>query len=150
MKCWLRLLKRCLEQISVILFENSFWNNKKEHVMIIFTIWYSYFVNYTQKKGLVKFTRANCFKIFWLKWLNFQLISSEKLFTYYGYKILVIYILVLLFQLMSEENVVKVVLRYAVGSVTVYTIWRLFVFRYKCKPRHFDSWRTAPTTPPSQ
>ena len=40
---------------------------------------------------------------------------------------------------MLQENVVKVVSRYAVDSVTVYTIWRLFVFRYTCKPRHFDS-----------
>ena len=40
---------------------------------------------------------------------------------------------------MLQENVVKVVSRYAVGSVTVYIIWRLFVFRYASKPRHFDS-----------
>ena len=45
------------------------------------------------------------------------LISPEKLFTYYDYKILVIYIVVLLFQLMIQENIVKVVSRYAVGSV---------------------------------
>ena len=40
-----------------------------------------------------------------------------------------------------------IVSRYAVGSVTVYTIWRLFVFRYTCKSRHFDSRGAAPTTP---
>ena len=46
------------------------------------------------------------------------------------FEILVIYILVLLFQLMLQENTVKVVLRNAIGSVNVYTIWRLFVLRY--------------------
>ena len=59
------------------------------------------------------------------------MIWPEKLFTYNGYKILVIYILVLLlFLLISKENIVKVVSRYTVGSVTVYKIWRLFVYRY--------------------
>ena len=43
-----------------------------------------------------------------------------------------LYILVLLFQIMLEENIVKVVSRYAVGSVIVFTTWRLFVFRYTC------------------
>ena len=71
------------------------------------------------------------------------------MFTYYGYKILVIYILVLLFQLMLEENIVKVVSKYAVGSVTVHTTWRLLVARYTCKTRHFDSWGAVPTTSPS-
>ena len=28
---------------------------------------------------------------------------------------------------MLEENIVKIVSRYTVGSVTVYTIWRLFI-----------------------
>ena len=35
---------------------------------------------------------------------------------------------VLLFQLTLQVNIVKVVSRYAVGSVTVYTIWRLSFF----------------------
>ena len=43
-------------------------------------------------------------------------ISPKKLFIYYGQKILVIYILVLLLQFMLQENTVKVVSRYAVGS----------------------------------
>ena len=30
---------------------------------------------------------------------------------------------------MLQENIVKVVSRYAVDSITVYTIWRPFVFR---------------------
>ena len=41
---------------------------------------------------------------------------------------MVIYILLLLFQLILQENIVKVVSRYAVGSVTVDTIWRLSFF----------------------
>ena len=45
---------------------------------------------------------------------------------------------------MLQENIVKVVSRYAVGSVTLYTIWRLFVFRYTCNPRYFDSRGAAP------
>ena len=52
------------------------------------------------------------------------------MFTYYVYEILV-----LLFQLMLQENIVKEVSRYTVGSVNVYTIWRLFVFRYTVGPR---------------
>ena len=55
------------------------------------------------------------------------LISPGILFTYYGYKILVIYIPILLFQSNLQENVVKVISRYAVSSVTVYTIWRRFL-----------------------
>ena len=82
-------------------------------------------------KLLVNFTR----NFFYLLWLQIS-----------GY---IQYILVLLFQLKLQENIVKVVSRYAVGSVTVYTIWRLFVFLYTCKPRHFDSREAAPTTPPS-
>ena len=62
-------------------------------------------------KFLVNFTRKNVY----LLWLQNS-----------GY----IYVLVLLFQLMLQENIVKVVLRYAVGSITVYTIWRLFATRY--------------------
>ena len=58
---------------------------------------------YTQKFFSVKFTKVDR-----LKWLNFLLISPEKLFAYYGYKILVIYILVLSFQLMLQEIIVKV------------------------------------------
>ena len=54
-------------------------------------------------KRLVNFTR----KIVYLLWLQ----NSDY-----------INILVLLFQLMLQENIVKVVLRYAVGSVTIYTI----------------------------
>ena len=41
-------------------------------------------VTYTQKKGSVKFTKANWLKNFQLKLLNFQLILRDKLFTYYG------------------------------------------------------------------
>ena len=55
---------------------------------------------------------------------------AGKWFTYYSLKNPVIYSLVLLFQLMMQENIVKVVSRYAVSSVTVYTIWGVFVFRY--------------------
>ena len=60
-------------------------------------------------KLLVIFTR----KIIYLLWLQ-----------NFGY----IYILVLLFQLMLQNNIVKVVSKYVLGSVTVYTTWRLFVY----------------------
>ena len=53
--------------------------------------------------------------------LYFWLGDQEKLFAYYGYKIMVIYILVLLLQLMIQESIVKVLVsKYAVRSSTVY------------------------------
>ena len=47
---------------------------------------------------------------------------------------------------MVEENIVKVVSRYAVGGVTLHIIWRLFVFRYTYKPRHKNTLRRTLNT----
>ena len=59
-------------------------------------------------------------------------------------------ILVLLFQLKLHDNMVKVVSRYAVGSVTVYIIRCLSASCYACRLWHFDSWGATPTRPLSR
>ena len=71
---------------------------------------------------LVNFTR----KIVYLSWLKNSV---------YIYPDIIISVNI------TEKYIVKVVLSYAVGSVTVYTIWCLFVFR-------FPSWYWFPVSYP--